>query len=181
MLDTTLWKRLARKMTFNLLLLGLSATGKKLFLNQLKGSSASVRYNQGALVDTIQYDNLSIIACMDTGKGGIGSEWRKHCSNIDAVIFIVDSNDQDRIDMAADQLNEVLAEEALKSSVLLVVANKQDLNGSLSPNAVTDRLVVMNLRGRDWLVQGTSCATGQGISEGMNWLAQTLSKKSPKT
>ena len=33
------------------------------------------------------------------------------------------------------------------------------------------------LKGRSWLVQGTSATTGQGLKEGLDWMAGVLLKK----
>ena len=41
------------------------------------------------------------------------------------VIFVVDSNDRERVNEAKDELSELLAEDELKDAVLLVFANKQ--------------------------------------------------------
>jgi GTPase SAR1 family protein len=46
-----------------------------------------------------------------------------------AIIFVIDSNDRDRIDDAAEELNKLLKEEQLKNAVLLVLANKKDQIG----------------------------------------------------
>lgn len=43
-----------------------------------------------------------------------------------AIIFVVDSTDRDRIDDAAEELRRLLNEEQLKNSALLVLANKKD-------------------------------------------------------
>ena len=71
----------------------------------------------------------------------------------------------------------MLAEEELKDAAVLVMANKQDLNGAMSPNDVTEKLGLQSLKGRQWLVQGTSATTGQGLKEGLDWMAKTLSSK----
>lgn len=41
------------------------------------------------------------------------------------VIFVVDSNDRERIAEARDELNRMLNEDELRDAVLLVFANKQ--------------------------------------------------------
>lgn len=41
------------------------------------------------------------------------------------LIFVVDSNDRERITEAKDELNRMLDEDELRSAVLLVFANKQ--------------------------------------------------------
>ena len=33
-----------------------------------------------------------------------------------------------------------------------------------------------NLKGRSWLVQGSSAITGQGLKEGLDWMASVILK-----
>lgn len=51
------------------------------------------------------------------------------------LIFVVDSNDRDRIDEARTELTRIIQDREMKDALLLVFANKQDVNGckSLSP------------------------------------------------
>jgi 50S ribosomal subunit-associated GTPase HflX len=42
------------------------------------------------------------------------------------VIFVIDSTDIERLEIAADELKSMLNEDELKDSALLVFANKQD-------------------------------------------------------
>ncbi len=58
--------------------------------------------------------------------------WRHYFLNTQAVIFVVDSNDQNRLKEARDELWKVLESPELTAAVILVFANKQDL-----PNALT--------------------------------------------
>lgn len=71
----------------------------------------------------------------------------------------------------------MLNEEELKDVILLVMANKQDLKDAFSPNEVTEKLGLNQIKGRKWLVQGTSATTGQGLKEGLDWMAGELLKK----
>ena len=41
------------------------------------------------------------------------------------LIFVVDSNDRERVGEARDELNRMLGEDELRDAVLLVFANKQ--------------------------------------------------------
>ena len=66
------------------------------------------------------------------------SHFARSDQNTQGCIFVVDSNDRDRIDdsqgyehSAKDELNRMLAEDELREAVLLVFANNQDL-----PNAM---------------------------------------------
>jgi ADP-ribosylation factor 1/2 len=110
--------------------------------------------------------------------------WRHYYQNTQGVIFVVDSNDRDRIDdskdyehSAKEELNRMLAEDELREAVLLVFANKQDLPNAMKVQEVTERLGLNKLRDRQWYIQGCSAPTGDGLYEGLDWLSNTLSKR----
>jgi len=65
----------------------------------------------------------------------------------------------------------------LKTSLLLVLANKQDLpvdQGRLTPAQVSEALGLTDLRQREWQIMGCSALTGEGLFEGMDWLVGKL-------
>ena len=97
--------------------------------------------------------------------------------NTDGIIFVVDSNDKERFETVREVLSLCLIEEELKGAALLVFANKQDLNGAASPNELTNALEMGKINNRKWLVQGSSAMNGQGLKEGLDWLASILLKK----
>ncbi len=70
----------------------------------------------------------------------------------------------------------MLSEDELKDSVLLVLANKQDMC-VMSVAEVADRLGMHSIRGREWHIQGTCALTGDGLHEAFNWLSKATSKK----
>ncbi|BHF81474.1 hypothetical protein SprV_0702460400 [Sparganum proliferum] len=90
-------------------------------------------------------------------------------------IFVVDSNDHERIDEARDELNRMLSDEGLRETPLLVLANKQDLPNAMQACEVTQRLGLSALQGRQWHVQVTCATSGSGLYEGLDWLTNTLS------
>lgn len=45
------------------------------------------------------------------------------------LIFVIDSNDRDRIDEAKTELTRIIQDREMKDALLLVFANKQDLAG----------------------------------------------------
>jgi ADP-ribosylation factor protein 1 len=97
---------------------------------------------------------------------------------------VVDSNDRDRLDdskdyehSAKEELNRMLSEDELRDAVLLVFANKQDLPNAMKVQEVTERLGLDKLRNRHWHIQGTSALTGEGLYAGLDWLCDTITKK----
>jgi len=160
-------------------MVGLDAAGKTTILYQLKmGETVKTIPTIGFNVETLEYKNLNFTVWDVGGQDKIRVLWKHYYQNTDGLIFVVDSNDKDRVEDASEELKKMLAEEELKDAAVLVMANKQDLNGAMSPNDVTEKLGLQSLKGRQWLVQGTSATTGQGLKEGLDWMAKTLSNKS---
>ena len=90
---------------------------------------------------------------------------------------MVDSNDRERITEAAAELRKMLNEDELREAVLLVFANKQDLPNAMKPAEITQKLDLQSYSGRKWNVQATCATTGEGLYEGLGWLADTLQQR----
>ena len=111
------------------------------------------------------------------GQDKIRPLWRHYYQNTQGLIFVVDSNDRDRIDAARDELHRMLNEDELRESILLVFANKQDLPNAMSAAEMTDKLGLNGLRHRQWYIQACCATTGDGLYEGLDWLSATLTKR----
>lgn len=172
------WNKLISKRDVRMLMVGLDAAGKTTILYQLKmNETVKTIPTIGFNVETLDYKGLNFTVWDVGGQDKIRVLWKHYYQNTDGLIFVVDSNDKDRVDDSAEELKKMLAEEELKDCVLLVMANKQDLKDAYSPNEVTDKLGLSQIKGRQWLVQGTSATTGQGLKEGLDWMAGVLLKK----
>ena len=166
------------KKEVKILMLGLDNAGKTTILYQLKmGETVKTIPTNGLNIETIEYKKVLFTIWDVGGQDKIKVTWKHYYQNTDGLIFVVDSNDQNRINDAAGELKKLLAEEKLKNCPVLVLANKQDLNGALVPGEVTKRLGLEVLNGRTWLVQGTSATTGQGLKKGLDWMVSTFLKK----
>ncbi len=78
--------------------------------------------------------------------------WRHYFQNTQGLIFVVDSNDRDRVGEARDELHRMLNEDELRDAVLMVFANKQDLPNAMNAAEITDKLGLHSLRQRNWYV-----------------------------
>lgn len=97
--------------------------------------------------------------------------------NTQAIIFVVDSNDRDRLDEAQNELMTMLNEEELKDALLLVFANKRDLSNALSATEISDKLGLSKMRNRSWFVQESSATEGRGLFEGLEWLSSNIKNR----
>ncbi len=173
-----LWTMLFGKNDVRIVMVGLDGAGKTTILYQIRmGERIKTIPTIGFNVETLEYKGLNFTVWDIGGQDKIRVLWKQYYQNADSVIFVVDSNDKERINEAAEELKKMLAEEDLKECIVLVMANKQDINGALSPGEVTEKLGMKSLNRRSWLVQGTSAISGQGIKEGFDWMASVLLKK----
>lgn len=62
----------------------------------------------------------------------------------------------------------------MKDALLLVFANKQDLQDAMHPKEITERLQLDTLKGRTWCVVASTAKTGEGLVEGLSWLSTNI-------
>ena len=129
------------KKDVRILMVGLDEAGKTTILYQLKmGETVKTIPTLGFNVETIEYKKVLFTIWDVGGQDKIKVTWEHYYQNTDGLIFVVDSNDQDKIVKAAEELKKLLAEEELKNCPVLVLANKQDINGALAPGEVCKQL-----------------------------------------
>jgi len=160
-----------------ILMVGLDAAGKTTILYKLKlGEIVTTIPTIGFNVETVEYKNISFTVWDVGGQDKIRPLWRHYFQNTQGLIFVVDSNDRERIQEAKDELAKMSTEDELKDSIILVFANKQDLPNALSVSDITEKLGLHNIKGRAWFVQSAVATAGTGLYEGLDWLSNELSK-----
>ena len=111
----------------------------------------------------MEYKNISFTVWDVGGQDKIRPLWRHYYQNTQGVIFVVDSNDRDRVGEARDELHRMLNEDELRESCLLVFANKQDLPNAMKAQEITDKLGLHSLRQRACYIQSSCATTGDGL------------------
>ena len=160
-----------------ILMVGLDGAGKTTVLYKLKlGKVVTATPTIGVNVETVKYKNISFTVWDVGGQDQIRPLWRRYYQNTQGLIFVVDSNDRDRIDAARDELARMLQEDELQEAVILVLANKQDLPNAFSAAELTDKLCLNQLKNREWYIQCICTATGDGLYVGLDWLSNVLTK-----
>jgi len=176
-----IWDRMFGKEEMRILMVGLDAAGKTTILYKLKlGEVVTTIPTIGFNVETVEYKNISFTVWDVGGQDKIRPLWRHYYQNTQGLIFVVDSNDRDRIDAAKDELHRMLGEDELRDAVVLAFANKQDLPNAMSAAEMTDKLQLHNMKNRQWYIQSCCATTGDGLYEGLDWLSATLTKNGKK-
>eukprot|EP00286_Rhodomonas_abbreviata_P030124 CAMPEP_0181303478 /NCGR_PEP_ID=MMETSP1101-20121128/8581_1 /TAXON_ID=46948 /ORGANISM="Rhodomonas abbreviata, Strain Caron Lab Isolate" /LENGTH=181 /DNA_ID=CAMNT_0023409057 /DNA_START=100 /DNA_END=645 /DNA_ORIENTATION=+ len=161
-----------------IVLVGLDAAGKttvlyKFKLNETVNTIPTIGFN----VEEVQYKNINFLMWDVGGQEKIRPLWKHYYRGCHAVIFMVDSVDQDRFDEARKELQLIVNDDELRNAAVLVLANKQDLAGAAPVDQIAKAMGLLNLPStRKWHVHATNAVTGEGLYEGLDWLAAELPK-----
>lgn len=155
----------------NMLMVGLDSAGKttilyQLKLNELRHTIPTIGFN----VETIKYKNLDLTIWDIGGQEKIRKLWRHYYNNIDTVIFVIDSNDLNRLPEVKEELHHLLSEDQLKKCNVLIYSNKIDLPNSVSVETISKEIDLFSIK-QKWFIQPCSALHEKdGIYEGLQWI-----------
>ena len=164
-----------------LVMLGLDSAGKTTLLYRLKQGKelrlTSVQPTVGFNVESVECEGCSFTVWDIGGGCKIRELWIHYLRGAKGLIWVVDSSDRERLEEARAELERLLGVEDMRGMPVLVVANKQDLPGAMDAAELTQRMGMESLGQRAWHVQAACAVTGEGVKEGLGWMAQALEKK----
>ncbi|KAF8785902.1 ADP-ribosylation factor-like protein 3 [Argiope bruennichi] len=135
-----------------ILVLGLSGAGKSTFLTQLsKSENNSVQpdNNGGLNVVSVHYKKGRILNFSEMGGSeNIRIYWLNFVQDTDLLIFIVDSTDEHRLAESVKELRILTACDR-KSTPIVILANKQDLENAASPENIAAAFGIPELSKRN--------------------------------
>ncbi|CAC5393744.1 ARF1_2 [Mytilus coruscus] len=159
-----------------ILMLGLDAAGKttilyKIKLNERVHAIPTIGFN----VETVSpVKGISFTVWDIGGQEKIRRLWQYYYRNTEGLLYIVDSNDRERLLEAKDELDGIINSDEMRDVPVVVVANKQDLPQSMSPSEVADGLGLPKMTNRKWYIHGACATTGEGIFESMKEMANLV-------
>eukprot|EP01029_Cantina_marsupialis_P005413 TRINITY_DN1586_c0_g1_i2.p2 TRINITY_DN1586_c0_g1~~TRINITY_DN1586_c0_g1_i2.p2 ORF type:complete len:195 (-),score=52.93 TRINITY_DN1586_c0_g1_i2:1215-1739(-) len=170
-----------KKQDCKIVVVGLDNSGKTTLLNHLKpkkGEVTEVVPTVGFAVEEFSKGNVAFTAFDMSGQGRYRSLWEQYYTDIHAVIFVVDSADKIRMCVVKEELQDLLSNPVVKDAniPILFFANKMDLPAALSAVDVMSMLALDAIE-KPWHIASSNALTGEGVDEGINWLAEQLKKR----
>mmetsp|Transcript_31040 Transcript_31040/g.68886 ORF Transcript_31040/g.68886 Transcript_31040/m.68886 type:complete len:184 (+) Transcript_31040:248-799(+) len=172
-LVSTLWGMWFGGKEYKIVMVGLDNAGKttilyKLHLGEVVVSQATV----GSNVEMVKYRNIQLEIWDLGGQQNLRPFWATYYKNTDAVIMVVDSTDRARVGVTKSELFNLLENEDLAKTPILVLANKQDLKDAMGVEEMTGALSLHSIRNHDWHIQACCALSGEGLMEGLAWIHQ---------
>ena len=111
------------------------------------------------------------------GQKTLRSYWRNYYEQTDGLIWVVDSADVHRLEDCRRELHGLLREERLAGASLLIMANKQDIEGALTSEEILRALDLEALLKRHWRVAGCSAVSGGGLLDAFDWIVGDIGNR----
>jgi len=119
--------------------------------------------------------NLKVSVWDLGGHEAVRRVWTDYYANVDAIIYVVDSADQERFEESKRVLNDLLSDPELERVPFAILGNKGDIKTSLK----REQLIValgLDLRTDNREIQLFSCSLVEhwGYTEAFKWLSDVL-------
>ncbi|XP_030371064.1 ADP-ribosylation factor-like protein 3 [Scaptodrosophila lebanonensis] len=159
-----------------MLVLGLDNAGKTTLVSRLgeEAEGAEITSSFGGALQEFKIKGVKLRLWDLSGQWGNRQIWCNYYSSTNALIYVIDSTDAQRLGEARSELCEMLLDKRLDDVPLLILANKQDQVGALPTADVAELLGLTRLEKRNWIIQDCSAVTGNGLEQAMEWIYQTM-------
>ncbi|KAI0643628.1 ADP-ribosylation factor family-domain-containing protein [Trametes meyenii] len=175
---TIIRKNRQKEKEMRILFLGLDNAGKTTILKKLNGEDImGISPTLGFNIKTFVHGKYTLNIWDVGGQRTLRPYWRNYFEQTDALVWVVDSGDRMRMQDCKDELHSLLLEDRLAGASLLIFANKQDIQGSLSGAETRDALDLPSIKSHHWRILPCSAVTGQNLVEGLDWVVDDVANR----
>lgn len=114
------------------------------------------------------------------GQRVLRGYWRNYFESTDAIVWTVDLTDHLRLKEGCDTLRELLKEDRLLGTVLLILGNKCDMASAMDIETLTSCLELENITNHHYNIFKISAISGLKLYDAFEWLIQEIEKKKYK-
>eukprot|EP00760_Papus_ankaliazontas_P007674 PhM_4_TR13445/c0_g1_i1/m.103820/K07950/ARL5B; ADP-ribosylation factor-like protein 5B len=178
-LMSAMWNRMFGPKEQKMVIVGLNNAGKTTILYRWHlGEAIKTQPTIGGNVEEVTFRSLKFTVWDLGGQEALRSSWTLYYSGVNAVVLVVDSSEQERMCVVREELGKMLSHPDLESAVVLVFANKQDVQGALNASEVSAALGLDEITTHEWHIQACCALTGDGLWDGMSWIADRVRARS---
>jgi len=158
-----------------ILLLGLDSVGKttilyKMHLNQHLPTLPTIGFN----VETLEpIEGLRLHVWDIGGQDKLRGIWKFYIKNCEGLFYVVDSSDRERIELARNELYSLLDFEDMKKIPVIIIANKQDIETSMSLSEIENFMRLAEIQ-NPYQLYGTCATTGEGLLKAFSHMTESV-------
>lgn len=166
------FKSLFWKEEMELTLVGLQYSGKTTFVNVI----ASGQFCED-MIPTVGFNmrkvtkgNVTIKVWDIGGQPRFRSMWERYCRGVNAIVYMVDAADLDKMEASRNELHSLLDKPQLVGIPVLVLGNKRDISGALDETGLIERMNLSSIQDREICCYSISCKEKDNIDITLQWL-----------
>lgn len=174
-----LWRSWFPNREAKIVMVGLDNAGKTTILYRLHlGEAVKTVPTIGCNVEQVKVDGSLTFEIWDlAGQANLRPSWAAYYAASNAIIVVADCSDRARLGILKQELYKQLQHEHLAGACVLIYANKQDVAGAMSVQELSEGLDLVGIKSHNWHVQASCALTGEGLLDGLRWVAEELRRK----
>ncbi|XP_045547830.1 ADP-ribosylation factor-like protein 8B-A isoform X3 [Salmo salar] len=139
------FKSLFWKEEMELTLVGLQHSGKTTFVNVIASGhfSEDMIPTVGFNMRKVTKGNVTIKIWDIGGQPRFRSMWERYCRGVNAIVYMVDAADREKVEASRNELHNLLDKPQLQGIPILVLGNKRDI-----PSALDEKQLIENMFNR---------------------------------
>ncbi|KAI8590561.1 ADP-ribosylation factor-like protein 8A [Geranomyces variabilis] len=160
------------KQEMELTLVGLQNSGKTTLVNVVANGSFTED-----MIPTVGFNmrkvtkGAVVMKLWDLGgQARFRSMWERYCRGVNAIVFVLDAADHEKLPAAKAELHQLLEKPQLASIPVLVLGNKNDLPGALTSDQIIEKLDLRTIGSREVACYSISAKNSTNIDITLNWL-----------
>lgn len=119
------------------------------------------------------------LKCWDLGgQPRFRSMWERYCRGVDAIIYVLDSADPDKFELAKKELHALMERETASGTPLLVLGNKNDLPEAATVDQVIEAMDLKSIHGGLVTCYSISVKEANNLNSVLSWLISRKKSKS---
>ncbi|OXB71386.1 UNVERIFIED_CONTAM: hypothetical protein H355_016717 [Colinus virginianus] len=99
------------------------------------------------------------------GQPRFRSMWERYCRGVNAVVYMVDAADLEKVEASKNELHSLIDKPQLHGIPVLVLGNKRDLPGALDEKQLIEKLNLSAIQDREICCYSISCKEKDNIEE----------------
>jgi len=155
-------------------IVGLQASGKTSFVNALglgqwsEDVVPTVAFN----LRKVKRNNITFKIWDVAGQPKFRTMWDRYCRGVDAIVFVVDAHDREKLPTARFELHSLLDKPELAGVPLLVLGNKNDLPDYMPVEELIRALDLNTIQDRPVSCYSCSMKSTHNLDIVLKWLAE---------